>query len=327
MPAVPCLVCAAHAGSICCAVCQSRELLSSSGLRSDGRRWSELRSVLVQCGVASSASGADGSCSFQQGNTLVLATVFGPRELAGNGVLPGGPTDTGGAAGCCRLSVSLKQASFASGVRREQRRSDKRVAEMSAVIRQSLTAAVLTHLFPNSHIAVCLTIVHDDGGVMAAALNAATLALLHAAIPLKDIPVAVTLACTLSSSQQQWQSAESRAQTADGDTSALSALSASSLSTSSPSPVVVLDPSVSEVAAVGGQSGCVLQLSFGCCSERIVFVLSSGRLPVAELTGMLSASQAACHAIHQRMKDEMRRCSQSSGSSPRTRGLMPLAVS
>ena len=92
------------------AACQSGELLSSAGLRSDGRRWSELRSVAVQCGVASTASGVDGSCSYQQGNTLVLATVSGPREL------PGGFAESASADGGCRVSVHVKQAAFVRAV-------------------------------------------------------------------------------------------------------------------------------------------------------------------------------------------------------------------
>jgi len=294
---------------VCVCVCQSRELLSSSGLRLDGRRWAELRSVIVQCGVISSAvSGVDGSCSYQQGNTLVLAAVFGPREVTA-GMSGGSIGSDSGVDGSARVSVHVTHTAFAGSIRREQRRSDKRIAEMSSVIRQSVSAAILTHLFPNSSIHIALTVLADDGGLLPATLNAATLALLHAGIAMRDIPVAVSIACVPATHTSQPHTA--------------------SHSPSSQPSTVLLDPSVSEVSAVGGQSGCLLQLGVGCCTDRIVFMLSGGRLPVLELTAMLSASQAACRAIHQRMKDELSRCSQSRGTLQHTpaRVSVPLAAS
>ena len=290
---------------LCVCVCAQSggELLTSSGLRSDGRRWSELRSVRVSCGVA---SGVDGSCSYQQGGTLVLATVQGPWEHAsgaGGGVGGGGGEAAAGDS-ACRVLVHTKVAPFAGSVRREQRRSDARLLELSAVIRQSVSGVLLTSLLPaSSHIAVGLTVLRDDGGLLPAALNAATLALLHAGIPMRDVPVAVSVACTASGGPG---SASQQAGT------------------------VLLDPTVSEVSAVSAQSGCALQLGVGCISERIVLMISSGRLPATELGGLLSASQAACHAIHQRMKDEMSRCSRTSDSAQHTadstRASVPLAA-
>lgn len=44
----------------------------------DGRRGMELRRVGLRMGVA---GGADGSGWVEQGNTRVLATVYGPREV------------------------------------------------------------------------------------------------------------------------------------------------------------------------------------------------------------------------------------------------------
>ena len=287
----------------------------------------------MQCGVLAGSSGADGSCSYQQGNTVLVAAVFGPRELAAGVAGGGGGVDDSGSD--CRVSVQLAAAPFSGSARRERRRSDKRMAEMGAVVRQSVAAAVLTHLFPSSSLLIGLTVLQDDGGLLPAALNAATLALLHAGIPMRDVPVAVSVACApspLSGQQQQHQPAVGRAQTAHADSPAVLAASAppaalSASSSSSVSPLIVLlDPSVAEVSAVGAQSGCVLQLGFGSCSERVSFLLSSGRLPVAELGAMLSASQAACRAIHQRMKDEMSRCSQSSGSLQPTKMFTSLPV-
>lgn len=49
-----------------------------AGLRLDGRRAHELRTLSAQLGVLPQV---DGSALFALGNTRVLATVYGPREV------------------------------------------------------------------------------------------------------------------------------------------------------------------------------------------------------------------------------------------------------
>ena len=53
------------------------ELLSDQGLRADGRRSKELRRIRCRQGVYRQA---DGSAYLEQGNTKVLAAVYGPHE-------------------------------------------------------------------------------------------------------------------------------------------------------------------------------------------------------------------------------------------------------
>eukprot|EP00878_Enallax_costatus_P025802 GHUV01027633.1.p2 GENE.GHUV01027633.1~~GHUV01027633.1.p2 ORF type:complete len:105 (+),score=15.66 GHUV01027633.1:500-814(+) len=55
-----------------------QEFVTSEGLRRDGRRAKELRRIRCQVGVLGDA---DGSAMFEMGNTQVLASVFGPREV------------------------------------------------------------------------------------------------------------------------------------------------------------------------------------------------------------------------------------------------------
>ena len=54
------------------------EFLSDQGFRLDGRRAHELRRVQCKLGVFDQA---DGSAYIEQGNTKVLATVYGPHEV------------------------------------------------------------------------------------------------------------------------------------------------------------------------------------------------------------------------------------------------------
>lgn len=46
-------------------------------LRTDGRRWNELRRTSASISTQSSS---DGSSQFVMGNTLVVCTIIGPRE-------------------------------------------------------------------------------------------------------------------------------------------------------------------------------------------------------------------------------------------------------
>ena len=55
------------------------ELLSDQGFRIDGRKSNELRRIRFKKGVFKQA---DGSAYLEQGNTKVLAAVYGPHEVS-----------------------------------------------------------------------------------------------------------------------------------------------------------------------------------------------------------------------------------------------------
>jgi exosome complex component RRP41 len=55
------------------------EYLSPEGLRVDGRRPVELRKLECQMGRCQQA---DGSVFLEQGNTKVIATVYGPHDVS-----------------------------------------------------------------------------------------------------------------------------------------------------------------------------------------------------------------------------------------------------
>jgi exosome complex component RRP41 len=50
-----------------------------------------------------------------------------------------------------------------------------------------MEAAILLHLFPKSRIEISVVILSDDGSRLCAAINAATLALVDAGIPMRDL--------------------------------------------------------------------------------------------------------------------------------------------
>lgn len=55
-----------------------QDLISEQGLRLDGRRSQELRRIQCKLGVFSQP---DGSAYIEQGNTKVLAAVYGPHQV------------------------------------------------------------------------------------------------------------------------------------------------------------------------------------------------------------------------------------------------------
>ena len=56
----------------------ANEILSDDGYRADGRRSEELRRLVCRMGHIANA---DGSAYLEQGNTKVLASVFGPHAI------------------------------------------------------------------------------------------------------------------------------------------------------------------------------------------------------------------------------------------------------
>ncbi|TKY61294.1 Exosome complex component RRP41 [Spatholobus suberectus] len=66
-------------------------------------------------------------------------------------------------------------------------KGDRRSTEISLVIRQTMEACILTHLLPRSQIDIYVQVLQADGGTRSACINAATLALADAGIPMRDL--------------------------------------------------------------------------------------------------------------------------------------------
>ncbi|KAM3962173.1 LOW QUALITY PROTEIN: exosome complex component Ski6 [Aphomia sociella] len=157
------------------------DLLSSQGLRLDGRRPNELRRIRCKLGVFTQP---DGSAYLEQGNTKVLAAVYGPHQAAKSKL------STEGVVVNCQYSM----ATFSTGERKNRPRGDRKSQEMSMHLRQALTAAIKTELYPRSQIDIYVEVLQADGGAYCACVNAATLALTDAGVPLR------AYACACSSS-------------------------------------------------------------------------------------------------------------------------------
>ncbi|KAL1878134.1 hypothetical protein VTK73DRAFT_8014 [Phialemonium thermophilum] len=168
-------------------------------LRVDGRRWNELRRLHAQIRTQAAA---DGSSYLEMGHTKVMCVVTGPTETGprrGAGTAAGG--GGGGGAGVgggkdAEVVVSVVVAGFSSVDRKKRGRMDKRILELQSTISSALAASLHTHLFPHSSISISLHVLSQDGSLLAALINAATLACIDAGIPMTDYIAACTAGST-----------------------------------------------------------------------------------------------------------------------------------
>jgi len=121
--------------------------------------------------------GTDGSAIFELGNTKVLAAVHGPRECRR-------PSERLEDRLLIKCEVSM--AAFSTGERRRRTKGDRRTNELSTFVRGCLETCVSTELMARSQLDVTIQVLQADGGVRAAAINAAVLAIVDAGIPMKD---------------------------------------------------------------------------------------------------------------------------------------------
>ncbi|CAJ2500767.1 Uu.00g036200.m01.CDS01 [Anthostomella pinea] len=161
-------------------------------LRVDGRRWNELRRL---DGQIRTQAAADGSSYLEMGNTKVMCVVSGPSEDKRRGQTSAS-TATGSNA--ADVAVSVVVAGFSSVDRKKRGRGDKRIQELQTTISKALASNLHTHLYPRSTISISLNVLSQDGSLLAALINASTLALIDAGIPMTDYLVACTAGSTSS---------------------------------------------------------------------------------------------------------------------------------
>ena len=82
------------------------------------------------------------------------------------------------------------------GRKRLTRLRTRRTIEMQNTIASAFQSTLFTHLYPRSTITISLHVLSQDGSLLAACLNAATLALIDAGIPMSDYVVACTSGLT-----------------------------------------------------------------------------------------------------------------------------------
>jgi exosome complex component RRP41 len=109
----------------------------------------------------------------------------------------------------CIVDVEYSRAAFASAERKRRARGkkylhiffefsnkkitgDKKAQEISLSLKKTFEATILTTLYPRSAISIFVEVLQADGGDYAVCVNAATLALIDAGIPIRDVCCAVS---------------------------------------------------------------------------------------------------------------------------------------
>lgn len=143
-------------------------------IRVDGRQYNELREVKIESGVLPNA---DGSAYIEMGRNKIICGVFGPREMH-----PKHMAKPNEAVLKCRYHM----APFSVDPRRSPAPS-RRDQEITMVMRFALEPAVFLERYPRSSIDIYVEILEADGGTRCASINAASVALVDAGIPMKDL--------------------------------------------------------------------------------------------------------------------------------------------
>jgi exosome complex component RRP41 len=154
--------------------------LIENGKRIDGRAPEELRPIEMKVDVVSRA---DGSALVRFGNTIAIASVYGPRALFPRYLQE---SET------CVVRCRYNMAPFSVDERKSPG-PDRRSIELTKVIRLALEPVIFVEDFPRATIDIFVEILQADGSTRVTAINAASLALASAGVPMRDLVAACSV--------------------------------------------------------------------------------------------------------------------------------------
>lgn len=158
---------------------ESKSLIQD-GLRTDGRTVNELRPTHMEVDVLNRANG---SALIEMGRNKIIVAVYGPRELhPKHFALPDRAL----------VRCIYRMATFSVDDRKSPAPA-RREIEISKVIREALEPAIFTEYFPRTTIDIYIEVLQADGGSRCASINAASIALANAGIPMRDLVSAVAV--------------------------------------------------------------------------------------------------------------------------------------
>lgn len=149
-------------------------LLDENGIRCDGRKIDEPRRIMIKAGVLKNA---DGSAYIEFGDNKIMCGVYGPRDVHPKHMAN---TETG----ILRCRYHMEPYSVTE---RKNPAPSRREIEISKVIKEALEPAVMLEKFPRTAVDVFIEVLQADGGSRCAALDAASVALADAGIPMRDM--------------------------------------------------------------------------------------------------------------------------------------------
>lgn len=146
--------------------------------REDGRKADELRPVEITAGVIPNANG---SAMVKMGNTVAVAAVYGPRPMHPRHKQQSDRTV---------LRTVYQMVPF-STTDRCRPGPNRRSQEISKVTREALEPALFLDEFPKCVIDVFINVIQANAGTRTAGINAASVALADAGVPMRDLVASV----------------------------------------------------------------------------------------------------------------------------------------
>jgi exosome complex component RRP41 len=150
------------------------------GKRTDGRSTGQLRDISMEVNVISAA---DGSAKVSFGNTVAFASVYGPRELFPRFMQE---SDTG------ILRTRYNMAPFSVDDRKKPG-TDRRGQEISKVMKNALEPVLFLQNFPKVTVDAFVEIIQADGSTRVTGINATSLALAAAGVPMRSLVAACSV--------------------------------------------------------------------------------------------------------------------------------------
>lgn len=148
--------------------------------RFDARKFDEPREMEARAGIIKRA---DGSAMFRMGKTIVIAAVYGPRQLYPSFLQD---PETG------ILRCNYDMLSF-SVTERKRPGPSRRSVEISLVTTNALLPAIDLSGFPNTVVDVFIQVIQADAGTRCCGICAASMALADAGIPMKDLVCSISV--------------------------------------------------------------------------------------------------------------------------------------
>ncbi len=158
---------------------KTKEKMIVDGKRLDGRKPDEVRKMEMKVGIIPNA---DGSARVSFGKTTALAAVYGPRILHPRRLQQ---ADTG----IIRCRYNMAPFSVDERIRPG---SSRRETEISKVTKLALLPALFLKKFPQTVVDIYIEIIQADGSTRVTGINAASLALADAGVPMKDLVVGLS---------------------------------------------------------------------------------------------------------------------------------------
>lgn len=134
----------------------------------------------MKMGIVSRAAG---SAYIELGDTKLTCCVYGPRSTSARTTSKSFLTQG-------NVSCEINYAPFASPHRRYAHQPEAEEEDLALLLLQAICPAIRRDLFPNAYLDIYVTVLEHDGGVLAAAITAASAALVQARIDMLDSVVA-----------------------------------------------------------------------------------------------------------------------------------------